>query len=422
MGYNFFQIKQVKESFNRKLNDFIFSLGPAITEGKEIPFADNDITYTLKLQHERLREKGLDMDYEVYTSDKNMKDFIEGSTWSDAHYESAVCFRSVGVKRLISRNGQKLYKDKRRNIIYETVTDVLTGSHPDDVTICCPNCGGLSKLSELQNGCEYCGTKYKMDDLFPRVTSYFFLEDFSMDEDEFKKKLFLTMGGCALFIIIGNLILHPEQFANIFGIIGLLIMGPFCGAIFGYIFFSMFLFGKLIVKSISSLGKMGTVGSRRKFESRTKYISPEFSFEYFTSKAISLIKNTIYSKNETELPFYDGVPIDPDMKNIIDLNYAGALGLEKFKDEGNIVSVVTDAYFDVLYAKNDKVFMKHKIFTATFKRRTDIPVNFHFSITRIACPTCGSSFDATKNKFCPGCGNEYHMMSDDWVLTEIRYK
>ncbi len=422
MGYNFFKIQPVKESFNKKLNEFIFSLGAAITEGKDIPFADNDLTYTLKLQHERLREKGLDMDYEVYTSDKNMKDFIEGSTWRDALYESAVCFRACGVKRFIRKNGQKAYKDKRRSIIYETVTDVLSGTHPDDVTISCPNCGGISKISELQNGCSYCGTRYKMDDLFPRVTDYFFLDDFSLDEDEFKRNLFITMGCCALFIFIGNLILHHEIFFNILGFIGLLIMAPFCGMIFGYIFFSFFLLGRVFVKAAGTFGKMGTLGSRRKFEARMKYISPEFSYEYFTSKAISLIKNTVYSKNEAELPFYQGAPVDPDMKNIIDLNYGGALGLESFREEGNMVSVVTDAFFDVLYAKDDKVFMKRKIFTATFKRRTDIPVKFHFSMTRIACPTCGSSFDATKNKFCPGCGNEYQMISDDWVLTDIRYK
>ena len=422
MGYNFFNIKPVKESFNKKLNEFIFSLGPAITEGKDIPFADNDITYTLKLQHERLREKGLDMDYEVYTTNKDMKDFIEGSNWRDARFESAVCFRSVGVKRQVRKNGNRIFKDKRRSIIYETVSDVLTGAHPDDVTVCCPNCGGISKISELQNGCEYCGTKYKMDDLFPRVTDYYFLDDFGLEEDEFKRNLFITMGACALFIFFGNLILHHELFFNIPGLIGLLIMAPFCGAIMGYIFFSFFLLGRLVVKAVSTSGKMGTLGSRRKFEARMKRFSPEFSFEYFTGKAISLIKNTLYSKDETQLPFYCGAPIDPDMKNIIDLNYGGALGLESFRDEGNMVSVVTDAFFDVLYAKNDKVFMKHKIFTATFKRRTDIPVNFNFSMTRIACPTCGSSFDVTKTKCCPGCGNEYQMISDDWVLTDIRYK
>ena len=44
MGYNFFNIKPVKESFNRKLSEFSASLGPALCEGKDKTFADNDIT------------------------------------------------------------------------------------------------------------------------------------------------------------------------------------------------------------------------------------------------------------------------------------------------------------------------------------------------------------------------------------------
>jgi ribosomal protein S27E len=51
-----------------------------------------------------------------------------------------------------------------------------------------------------------------------------------------------------------------------------------------------------------------------------------------------------------------------------------------------------------------------------------MPVKFNFSMTRISCPTCGLSYDATRNKFCPGCGNEYEIISDDWALVELRYR
>ena len=57
MGYNFFKIVEVPKNFNRRLNDFRASLSAAISEGKDITFADNDITYALKLQYDRLCEK-----------------------------------------------------------------------------------------------------------------------------------------------------------------------------------------------------------------------------------------------------------------------------------------------------------------------------------------------------------------------------
>ena len=422
MGYNFFNITPVKESFNKRLDHFLFSLGSAIREGKSIDFADNDINYTLNLQHKRIAEKGLDVDYEVYTTEKELSKFIAGSNWNDSHYENVVAFRFCGVKRNVGRNGKILYKDNKKSVIYETVSDVLNGAHPDNDTFCCPNCGAVTTIAELQNGCPYCSTRYKMDDLFPKVTGYYFMDEPGIDKEYFKRGVLISMISVAAFTIIGNLILNFDQFRSFGMFIVLLLGAAFSGVVGGYMLFAIFLLFRSIARIISCAGKMGTAGSRRKFEVRMKNISPDFSYEYFTSKAVSLIKNTIFSKNETELPFYKGEPLDGKMKDIIDLNYGGALGLEGFREENGIVTVTTDAFFDVLYATDEKVFLKHRIYSAVFQRRTDIPFNYNFSMTRICCPTCGSSFDATKNRSCPSCGNAYEIISDDWALVSLKEK
>ena len=111
-----------------------------------------------------------------------------------------------------------------------------------------------------------------------------------------------------------------------------------------------------------------------------------------------------------------------EFKDIIDLNYGGALGLAKFKEEGGIVTVYTDAFFDVLYAKDSKIRFKRETFRAVFQRRTDIPINLEFSMTKIQCPACAGSFNAMRNKKCPYCGNAYDIISDDWVLVDLKYE
>ena len=148
-------------------------------------------------------------------------------------------------------------------------------------------------------------------------------------------------------------------------------------------------------------------------------ITPEFSFEYFTSKAISLIKTAIYSENAQELMFYRGGALNPEFKDVIDLNYGGALGLANVTEENRIVTVATDAFFDVLYERDSKVIFKRERLRAVFQRRTDIPINLQFSMTKIQCPTCGGSFNAIRNRKCPYCGNDYDIISQDWVLVEL---
>ena len=413
MGYNFLNITEVSDIFRSKLNEFRSSLGDAIGKGRNITFADQDITYVLELQHDRIAEKGIELDYEIYSRDDNRNSFFAISNWKDAHYESTVCSNSCGIKRNVKKDGKTKYRDDRKSIFYGTITDVVSGSHPDDDPFCCPNCGNVSTVAGLQNGCSYCGTRFQMDDLFPKVSAYHFLDDAGLTKKEFRDgyltSYILTV--ISMFIIC---LITRKSLAYYIGFA----LGSF---VLAYFLYGFFLFWRLIIGAISSAGKMGTIGSRNRFESRMKEISPEFSYEYFISKTQSLIKTAIYSKNEHELMFYEGESLDPKMKDIIDLNFGGALGCSSVKEEGIYVTVVTKAYFDVLYATDEKVYFKKQIFSATLKRRTDIPVDFNFSMTKIACPSCGASFDATKTRNCPYCGNEYQNNSDDWTLVELKY-
>ena len=426
MGYNL-RNTPLKESFKKKLNSFVGALGPALSDGKKIPFADNDLNYALELQHERIKEKGFVLQAELYDRDKGIDPSI-GAEWRDSRYESFVCHEQYGLKRKLIKHGTVVYSDNKKNIIYTTITDVISGEHPDNETISCPNCGNVSTLAQLQGGCPYCGTMYKMDDLFPKVTGYNFLEDVAPTRGEYKLGMWLFILGGVIFtyvfaglvILIRSLIGGEPDLESIFGLI---IGGPFMGVPFGFMHYGIYRLIRLFVVGPSqSAGKFGTIGSRKNFEQRMKAISPDFSFEYFTSKAVSLIKTSVFAHNECELQFYKGRPLDPYFKKILDLNYGSALGLTDLKEENGIVTVTTNAFFDVLYAEGDNIFFKRDVFKAVFCRRTDIPINMQFSMTKIQCPSCGGNYNAVQNKYCPYCGTAYNIESQDWVLIELSRK
>ncbi len=422
MGYNFFQITELKAQFKKKRDMFIATLGAAISRGEKIAFADNDINYVLQLQNERLKQKHLSMEYELYDRDSTRNATV-GSQWKDAHFESYVCSEQIGVKRKIVKDGAKLFSDNRKTILYTTITDVTSGVHPDDEPCSCPNCGNVSTIAQIRDGCTYCGTMYKMDDLFPKVTGYYSLNDVGLAGNEGKKGIALSMIItyiamvllAVIFMIIRN-DLHPKGFLVLIPLTPIALFA-------GYFFYSIFLMIRVIAVGTSqSAGKYGTIGSRNKFEQRMKKISPEFSFEYFTSKAISLIKTAIYSEKPQELQFYTGGPLAPQFGDMIDLNYGGALGVVAVKEENNAVTVATDVFFDVLYETGSKIKFQREVFRAVFQRRTDIPINLRFSMTAIQCQGCNASFNAVRNKICPYCGREYDITSDDWVLTELRFR
>ena len=168
------------------------------------------------------------------------------------------------------------YKDDRKSVFYGTITDVVTGTHPDNDPYSCPNSGVVSTIAALQNGCSYCGTRLKMDELFPKITSYYFLEDAHMTKKEFLTGFLKFYPFTAIGIYIMCCILKGDVYLpwNLLTYIPKLI-GTIFGIGFGsipisYVLFAYFLFIRLIVKAISNGGKMRTAGARSRFESSMK--------------------------------------------------------------------------------------------------------------------------------------------------------
>ena len=139
MGRHYQKAIPMRPAYDEKLISFSSSLGEAICKGKTIPYADNDVTYALKLQNDRLKEKEIEMDFEVFkwTHDSPVGNtFFDGEGWYDEYYKSTVGLAFLGVKRRIKQNDQIIYQDKHRRDFYGTVTDVISGSHPDNESIC----------------------------------------------------------------------------------------------------------------------------------------------------------------------------------------------------------------------------------------------------------------------------------------------
>ena len=318
MGYNIFETVNLKQSFRKKLKSFVATLGSAITKGNKISFADNDISYVSNEQY--------------------------------------------NIRRKITRDGKKLFEDNKRISMYATITDVISGVHPDDEVCSCPNCGSVSTIARLQAGCPFCGTRYKMSDLFPKVTGYYFIEDVSLAGDEGKRIMRKFMIGAVIAILLFALIVEffvfkdqharGEEF-NFGLLLAPLFLIPI-GIAVGYFAYSFY----LIFRTIA-------VGSR---QSAGKW---------------------------------------------------GAIGLADFKEEDGRVIVSTDAFFDVLYDTDGKIRSRKEKYRAVFIRRTDIPIDMRFSMTKIQCPTCGGSFNAVQNRICPFCGRSYDIESQDWILSKL---
>ena len=65
----------------------------------------------------------------------------------------------------------------------------------------CPGCGAVSQISVLQSGCPFCKTFFSMNELFPKVTNYYFLQDDSLTDKEFKNTMRKVLLPCIVFSV-----------------------------------------------------------------------------------------------------------------------------------------------------------------------------------------------------------------------------
>ncbi|MDE6713047.1 MAG: hypothetical protein K2K20_04870 [Lachnospiraceae bacterium] len=404
---------------------FAINLEEYTMTGEAPKGGDQDIRYALKLQKERLQNKRISMQYSFTPRGHFADKDLDCRRWSDAHYTSQMKCRTCAMERTIIRNGKKEYTNRKNMSFYQTITDVNTPQLAKNATYNCPSCGGVSTIAQLQTGCPYCGTCFRMSDIFPVVSNYYFLEDMGLTEEEYKAKLakFMVVAGILFFFFMLFKYLFfdgiPEGGPVSF-LFTLLLTSVFGGVTMGWLLYTYSLLGKLIWESGRTMPMLPSLGSGWRFFNLMKRYSPEFSYEYFSNKVISLLKAIIFTDNLSELAIYEGAPLDGMFDDVIDVFYAGGMGLKNFRIKGDFCFVTVTVFLDNLYDNGEKIYQRRNKYSIQVKRNLNRPINMHFSIQRLQCKNCGASFDATKEKHCPSCGSAYHLEYEDWVVTQIK--
>lgn len=377
---------------------------------------NQDIRYYLELQRERLRKRGLRMEYRFRLRGEHL-DNIYSTTYKDRIYTNKMTSSSYLQKTTFSRDGKVLYEKEDTQRFFQTIT-WMEQQRPEE-TYCCPNCGAVSPIKTLLDGCPYCHTRFLMSDLFPKVTGYCLVHDFFMNEKEAKRKSFRwVLGG----ILVTFLLALPATVRDS-GLIGL----PLCllasipmGAFSGYFTMSVCMLFHLMGAAAGQAVRLPNVaGTKQKINRLLQPYDPNFSFEHFSGKIVNLLKIMIYTDDVSNSPVYDGQGTIPNFSTIVESVYQGSMGFNKGWVKDGYCYLDLDVYMSDIY--DGKIIHRQSdmfriVVCKSIKKGEDLG----FSIKKVQCTGCGGSFDATRKRICPYCGNSYHLGEDDWVVLSIK--
>lgn len=381
---------------------------------------DGDTLYFLKLQKERLKAKGLKLTDQVMP--------VKGSTFGTATlsrkspwYTTDMVYEQINRKLRFDNAEGTVYEREVEQVMYEIIVHTPNDTQLANIAITCPNCGTVSPVAALEEGCKYCETRFHITDLFPRVVNLFFIKSKSTATD-----MGMVVRTVFFFMLVVFLAMLPFAYFSENDFLPAKLAGCFFGAgfgggIIGFIFAEIRLFISIFDRDgMKHVSLFKWSSSKRKITRLMNQYDPNFSFDKFEGQIVALVRMAVFAEQPENLACYRSSHRDPKFSDILEMTYTNAICLNHVRIEGNILHMSLRTWWINYSEHQGKVRKTGDCIDVELRRNVAAMEPPGFSITSVECPNCGGSFDAVRQKVCPYCGSEYHMENTGWVIEDMR--
>lgn len=168
----------------------------------------SDVTQTfrniMQLQKNRLDRLGLTCEILLKRMAYTEKDGIKTKQYSDGKYDIIDVTEEVAARTIYRKNGAAVCtKTDKETANYTIVRAKTVGTD----TLICPNCGAEATREALLDGCDYCGTKYAVEDLDAKIAVFAFRPDEKLRYEKYRirrnKTVFLILLAAVLAVFLG---------------------------------------------------------------------------------------------------------------------------------------------------------------------------------------------------------------------------
>lgn len=386
-----------------------------ITDARMTEITTQPFWQSMRLSKKRLEEKELIAETTVAKAAAPMK-FI--SDTSNSRSEIGNFSQPLKEHKKIYSRGKLIYNKKDDKICM--VSAIKANGDGENAT--CPNCGGVSKISTYIDGCDFCGSKFTVNDFEEKISS------FSMEENTPKKVLnafkyiVLVVGILAgVFGLVSVLSIILAVILDMFSISSTLEsytliiymvaseIFPIFGKIFtstGTIFIFVFIFAFIL------LGRQVTNTKMVKSQIR------KFSPEDFTQNLEFKLRNIHFASDAKEVNVYSHF----DLSNVI-TNYKDVIECtlsrlsfksvhqkdNKFFLEANLICSLTKYCDEKVWVESEKVAI-------TVSAPEDLQAQTLGSIHCYYCPNCSSSINLLNGGVCDYCGTKLDYSKYSWMI------
>lgn len=408
-----------KDEYDRKslemLENYIRQLDSR--SGKEIPDqASRDLLYILGLQRTRWKNREADIHTRYEITPESFR-FVNWKMDTDRYYKVRIPFFELDSEIDYFFHGRNCKSVREKQTIYAYA--VWLREQRENISYCCPNCGAVSTVEQLLSGCSYCGTKFLMTDLYPKISSVYTKKE--LDIERHVKRDTLVVAFCMItFAFLWNFFHGNYETIHPVGLIFSMVVTVVVSLGFGWMISNLTVgFRKIGQLFVFSGFQRKMIQSGKILRDFMSQYEPEFSLDYMVTKLVYLTRVMLYTEQYDNCAVYDGNPLVNQWTDIIDARYRGFYKLRKCYEENDRVYLDISIGMNNVYISGDGIQNKNEQFRLLIRKKALVKTDYGFSIHAIQCFSCGGSFDATREKHCPYCGNGYSIDNFDWVVEEF---
>ncbi|MBQ4252210.1 MAG: TFIIB-type zinc ribbon-containing protein, partial [Erysipelotrichaceae bacterium] len=263
-----------------RLNAFTEELHEWSVSGRKPVLASRELRYVLGQQKQRLQSFGLQMENEIgHTGDE-----ITGRLARKGQSINASVLYREAVRRTSIKSGEKTVKTEKEPITFYAT--LLEKPGFSDFSCTCPNCGHSGLVSEMRDGCPYCGTVFEIEDVWPVFTSWYsvpgIVERATLMPNLKKAMTMIFVGSLAVLSVISWFV--NSDMDPIFRVLVSLFTAAVASGMLtfvSYMAYSLLLLGKVFRQAGRSLPLLKGMRTEKKVENIIRKYEPDFSYPYF---------------------------------------------------------------------------------------------------------------------------------------------
>lgn len=323
-------------------------------------------------------------------------------------------------EKILRRNGKKIYNYKGKKVC---IGSVIKPKQEGNM-VACPNCGNMGEISSYINGCDYCNSKFQVEDLEEKISSYMITEDNKEKVKTIGKRFFIgsfatgaVLAAAFVFSIFAMIIqtmINPDRVSFIFGlmfVVPILVLP---------VFIPLFIV-VLIVLGIIILRAAFAQQSER-IEVNSGYYAVKsvkgINREKFIQNLEYKLRNIHFAENSEEISAF--VSFIPD--KLVE-SYKDVIECSLYKATFEHISEVDGRYIMnfscimlVSRLKNGRVKEESEKVTLELSKKTDVPEQNLETLRLYTCPSCGSSINMLNGGRCDYCGKKLDYENYDWII------